>query len=266
MKPSHENYAEGLGYRLLRRLIVIGLILALIAGCALIAIALSQIYFALNAAAPATPTQVAIIPTLTPTATQTARSATYTPYPTRPAMTMTPALTATPHDIALTNLSPDEERMVRDGINLLKSCAPPMYDYVRSHIQMVTRGDDTSGTPMIAYQYTGRSIVYLPRSGTINDPRHYVDSLRTFVAAIVLVHQARLIELGRDATAPDAYGFTLPLFGPCRPNDIGDATTQHDWRTGPNQFVLYYDFRRYTEWRASLPYPGEPPPDITMPP
>jgi len=202
-------------------------------------------------------------PTITPSSTPT-RTATRAPTSTRtitrtlvPRLTPTITATVLPRDIELKNLNAEEERMMRDGIQLLKSCAPATYSYVRSHVRQVTRGTPVPGLPNAsAYVSRGEPIVYLPDDGAINNPKRYQDSVRTFVAAILLAHEARHIELGRATTEPDAYAFTLPLFEPCKPNDIGPAICYSDTLCTNS----YAAFRRYTEWRASLPYPGEPTP------
>ncbi|MDE3088816.1 MAG: hypothetical protein KGJ80_05480 [Chloroflexota bacterium] len=169
-----------------------------------------------------------------------------------------PTATATPHDILFVNLHPEEERMLRDSLNLLKSCAPSLYDYVRSHVAVVTRGTPPENLPnasaFVQTRYSDPT-VYLPEKGAVDDPGKYIDSMRTFVAAVLLVHEARHIELGKDTTEPDAYRFELQVFVPaCKPNDIGDSP-----------YTVYEMLRRYAEWRASLPYPGEPPPGVKPP-
>ena len=195
-----------------------------------------------------------------------------------PQLALTP--TRVPTDIQIQGLSQDEERMIKDGIQLLKGCAPSMYNYVRTHVDTVTRGSNVPDTN--AYVNGGAPVVYLPADGSINDPNHYTDSMRTFVAAIVLVHEARHLEMGTGSTEPDAYRYTLPLFGndKCVPNDIGaltvipggdidigDGTVFHDEPRDsfPKSYCSFYVLRKYTEWRAGLPYPKEPP-SYAMPP
>ena len=172
-----------------------------------------------------------------------------------PRLTPTITLTPFPREIELKNLNTEEERMVRDSIQLIKSCAPPMYNYVRSYIRQVTRGNPVPSLPNAsAYVRRGEPIVYLPENGAINDPKRYQDSTRTFVAAILLVHEARHIEQGQATTEPDAYGFTLPWFEPCKPNDIGPSYCSTDFICSTS----YASFQKYVQWRASLPYDGEP--------
>ncbi|MBI3535974.1 MAG: hypothetical protein HY070_00190 [Chloroflexi bacterium] len=152
------------------------------------------------------------------------------------------------------DLNAEERRMIQDGLNLLQACAPNLFNYVRTFITEIQRGKDLRNAT--GYVYTGSSIVYLPQSGSINDPIHYKDSMRTFVAATLFVHEARHIERGEATTEPDAYQFELQVFIPaCKPNDIGDA-----WNS------QYEQLKHYVSWRASLPYPGEPPRNVTPPP
>ncbi len=215
----------------------------------------------------ATPT--ASVATHTKTATPTQR-------PTR-ILSPTPTLTRMPRDISILGLSEDEERTIKDAVDLLGFCAPPLDDYVRTHIDMVTRGNKFSDAN--AYVDAGRPIVYLPDASSLNDPRQYSDALRTFVAAVVLVHEARHLELGSATTEPDAYRFTLPLFDNprCIPNDIGTATIpqntkvkEWDYVGGtteqmPKSYCPFFILHSYTRWRASLPYAKEPPASVRPP-
>ncbi|MBI3912927.1 MAG: hypothetical protein HY327_01830 [Chloroflexi bacterium] len=197
-----------------------------------------------------TPTPIA---TLTPLSSQTlvptrARLSTPTSNPTR-----TPTR-ASGEILIGSDLNSEERRMIQDGLNLLKACAPHLFTYVRTHVSEVQRGREFRNAT--GYVFTGSSIVYLPSSGSVNDPTHYKDSMRTFVAATVLVHEARHIAMGPATTEPDAYQFELQVYVPaCKPNDIGDA-----WNS------QYEQLKHYVSWRASLSYPGEPPRNITPPP
>ncbi len=225
---------------------------------------------------PATPTATPPLPTPNTAATEAKFAkkifATLTAsVPTR-VITATPTRTRVPRDISIIGLAEDEERTVKDAVDLLWYCERPMYDYVRTHIDTVTRGNKLSDAN--AYVAAGRPIVYLPESSSLNDPRRYSDALRTFVAAVALVHEARHIELGSASTEPDAYRLTLPLFENkrCVPNDIGTVTiTQYNYEVGedvyvsgsyedmPKSYCSFYILHSYTKWRASLPYPQEPP-------
>ncbi len=196
-----------------------------------------------------------VAPTLSPVPIAT-RAFTRTPR-LSPTPTLMPSRTPTraPSDLVIgDDLNAEEQRMIQDGINLLKACASPLYDHVRAYVTEVHRGNALRGAT--GYVRTGSSIVYLPESGSINDPIHYRDSMRTFVAAALLVHEARHIQVGATTTEPDAYSYELQVFTPaCKPNDIGD-----DWNT------QYEQLKHYVNWRASLPYPDEPPRNITPPP
>ncbi len=192
-------------------------------------------------------------PTITPARTQT-----FTPTRARtptPNITLTRTPTRKPSEIVLSpELNSEERRMIQDGLNLLKSCASPLSDYVRTHITEIQRGRNIRNAT--GYVVTGSSIVYLPETGSINDPKSYKDSMRTFVAATLLVHEARHIEIGKETTEPDAYHFELQVYTPaCKPNDIGNA-----WNS------QYEQLKHYVVWRASLPYPGEPPRNVSPPP
>jgi hypothetical protein len=164
-----------------------------------------------------------------------------------PNRTATPA----PGEIVLgDDLSPDERRMILDGLQHLKNCVPPLYDYVRTYVREIHRGS-IANDKVDAWVRTGTPIVYLPEKGSVNSPERYTDSMRTFSAAALLVHEARHLEMGKKTTEPDAYRFELQVFVPqCKPNDIGNSP----WN-------LYIGMRQYVEWRASLPFPGEPPED-----
>ncbi len=156
--------------------------------------------------------------------------------------------------IRLSNqLSADEKRMLVDGLEHLQNCAPPLYEHVRTQVKEIRRGQ--FGEQWGAYVRAGKPIVFLPALGAVNNPARFKDSMRTFAAAAFLVHESRHIEMGKQSTEPDAYRFELGVFTPsCKPNDI---------ENGP--WTDYESMRRYAEWRASLPYPGEPPPEVIPP-
>ncbi len=147
-------------------------------------------------------------------------------------------------------LTAGEKRMIADGLEHLKHCAPDLYEQVRTQVKEIRRGE--YGDRFGAYVRIGKPIVFLPVEGAVNSPSRFKDSMRTFAAAAYLVHESRHIEMGRSSTEPDAYRFELQVFTPsCKPNDIENGPwTDYDW------------MRRYAEWRASLPYPGEPPADV----
>ncbi len=218
----------------------------------------------------ATPT--ASLPTHTNTASPTRIPTRYS--------SPTPTVTRASRDLSVLGLSADEERTVTDAVDLLGFCAPPLNDYVRSHIDTVTRGNKFSDAN--AYVDAGRPIVYLPDASSLLDPRQYSDALRTFVAAVALVHEARHLELGKASTEPDAYGFTLPLFDNprCVPNDIGTFTIPQntgqidpfDWNyiggtneQMPRSYCPFFILHSYTRWRANLPYRLEPPAGVHPP-
>lgn len=136
--------------------------------------------------------------------------------------------TAPPRDFALGDtLAPDERISIQAGMALLDRCAPSLYDYVRSHITLVTRGDAFSPTEVIGYVRQGESTIYLPK-GTILGDTSYPESARAFLTAANLVHEARHVEMGRDSTEPDAYRFELRVFVPaCYPGDIDAAALNH---------------------------------------
>jgi hypothetical protein len=135
-----------------------------------------------------------------------------------------PTPSAAPHDIKLSNtLTIEEQQAVHAALGLLHRCAPPLDDYVRSHITLVTRGNNFTAKEVIGYIRRGESTVYLPK-GTILGDRAYPDSVRALLTAANLVHEARHVEMGSDSTEPDAYRFELQVFVPaCYPGDIDRA-------------------------------------------
>lgn len=190
------------------------------------------------------PTSAPPLPTATPTRKPTLviRDCRTSPYP------------ACSHDVYLADdLNSEERRMLSDGLEHLKNCAPDLYTFVQANVREVHRGAPVRDFD--AWIRTGEPFVYLPEKGTINDPGRYIDSMRTFMSAAILVHEARHIERGAQTTEPDAYRFELQVFTPrCKPNDIGDYP-----------YSRYDGIRRYAEWRASLPYKGEPPDNVIPP-
>lgn len=188
--------------------------------------------------------------------------------------------TRSPRDVTIQGLSQGETQTIKDAMDLLQGCSPTMFNYVRSHVDTVTRGNKVPDAN--AYIASGSRVVYLPQDGSINDPNRYTDSMRTFVAAIALVHESRHVEMGDSSTEPDAYKYTLPLFenDKCVPNDIGALTVipggvYEEWNgvtlpygprdSFPKSYCPYYILRKYTEWRAALSYPKEPPSWIKPP-
>jgi len=145
-----------------------------------------------------------------------------------------PTPTAVPHDLAVSStLTTEEQQAIHAALGLLHGCAPPLYDYVRSHITLVTRGDAFTAKEVIGYIRQGESTVYLPR-GTILGDRTYPDSVRALLTAANLVHEARHVEMGRESTEPDAYRFELQVFVPaCYPSDIDPVALNHY-----RQFIL----------------------------
>ena len=133
-----------------------------------------------------------------------------------------------PHELALSNtLTTEERHSIQAALDLLNHCAPSLYDHVRSHITLVTRGDAFSSAEVIGYIRQGDSTIYLPE-GTILGDRTYSESAREFLAAANLVHEARHVEMGRSSTEPDAYRFELKVFVPeCYPGDIDAAALNH---------------------------------------
>ena len=166
----------------------------------------------------ATPT---ITDTPTPTATPTVPAFMWTSTATRATIAAPATATLTPHDIVLDkSLTEEEKRMERDGLQQLKNCAPQLYSYVRSHVELITRGTRFDSKEAIGYVLSGEATIYLP-AGTILGDNKYIDSARTFLAAANLVHEANHIALGRSATEPDAYRMELQVYVPaCYPNDF----------------------------------------------
>jgi hypothetical protein len=139
-------------------------------------------------------------------------------------LTHTPTPAASPHDLQLGNtLTTEEQQAVQAALGLLHRCAPPLDDYVRSHVTRVIRGDAFASKEVIGYIRQGESTIYLPK-GTILGDTSYPASVRVLLAAANLVHEARHVEMGRDSTEPDAYRFELQVFVPaCYPDDIDPA-------------------------------------------
>lgn len=163
-----------------------------------------------------------------------------------------PTIAPVPADILVDpSLTSEEQRMIADGIAHLRQCAPNLYDYVRANIREVKRGTENRPNA-IFYTYPGKPTVFLPKTSMVGYPERAIDSIRTFMVAESLVHEARHLALGINSTEPDAYRFALQVFTPqCIPNDIEPG--ELDPR------------RRYLEWRASLSYSGDPPPDEIPP-
>ena len=140
----------------------------------------------------------------------------------RPISTISPPTpTQLPQDIILDkSLTEEEKRMERDGLQQLKNCAPQLYNYVRSHVRLITRGNGPGAKDAIAYVLRGGDTLYLP-AGTLLADNQYNDSERTFLTAANLVHEANHIALGLDATESEAYRMELQVYVPaCYPNDM----------------------------------------------
>lgn len=139
-----------------------------------------------------------------------------------------PTPTPLPHDFELSStLTTEERNSIQAALALLDRCVPSLYDYVRSHITLVTRGDAFPSAEVIGYIRQGESTIYLPK-GTILGDTSYPESARALLTAANLVHEARHVEMGRDSTEPDAYRFELQVFVPaCYPGDIDPAALNH---------------------------------------
>ena len=139
-----------------------------------------------------------------------------------------PTPTTVPHDFKLSDtLTTVERQSLQAALGLLHRCAPPLDDYVRSHITLVTRGDAFAGKDVVGYVRQGESTIYLPK-GTVLGDTTFPGSARALLTAANLVHEARHVEMGRDSTEPDAYRFELQVFVPaCYPGDIDPAALDH---------------------------------------
>ena len=133
----------------------------------------------------------------------------------------TPTVTPVPRDIVLSDtLTAQEQRAIRDALELLRNCAPYLYSYVRSYIRLITRGDMFASKEVIGYIQQGETTLYLPK-GTILGDNAFRDSVRALLTAANMVHEARHIEMGRESTEPDAYRFELQVFvSACYPPDV----------------------------------------------
>jgi len=254
--------------------------------CLLLALIVTQVLpdtvsIAIYTATPiqtATPTATAMpTATATPIATPTDMpSPTNTLWvPTRhltPSAAPTPTITPTsiPRDIVLADsLTSEEKRIERDGLQLLKKCVPFLYDYVRSHVRTIARGDHFSSQDVIGYTTTGLTTLYLP-AGTIVGDSAYLDSIRTFVAAANLVHEARHIEEGWDTTEASAYRFELQVYVPaCYPNDVDWSIFESNRQSVEAEAQAQDDIARAklmatataraARTPAATPYPSTPP-------
>ncbi len=133
-----------------------------------------------------------------------------------PTATRTPK----PSDIQVSGFDQDQAKMVRGGLDYLKSCKPATYDYVRTQVDVVALGEDRSGT--LYYFDYGQPNVYIPPKSDVFDVYRYQDTTRRFATAVVLVHAAKRLELGDDAGISEASKFALEVFDACKPKETND--------------------------------------------
>lgn len=192
--------------------------------------------------------------TLTPTITNTPRpagavaigsAATVPPLlaerPPRPTPGPTP--TRSPSEIRITGFDEPMDKLVHEGLDVLRTCEPSVYTYIQSQVEEITTGWGGQN-PYYSVSHSGR-IVYIAIE-SVSAWAWYPDSLRRFIVLTVVAHGARRLDLGPGAAVSDVNSFVLPLFDRCKPNDIGDEGNAWN-RQGANPYWLFLRFRRWFE-------------------
>ncbi len=159
-----------------------------------------------------------------------------------PSTSPTATPTRRPSDIQITGFDGDQEKMVRAGMEYLKSCKPATYDYARTQLDVVTLGEDRAGT--LYYFVYGQPNIFIPAKSDVFDIYRYQETSRRFATAVVLVHAAKRLELGDDAGLSEASRFALAFYDACKPKETS---------TDPNANWLNQALR---DWLEEMAAPG----------
>ncbi len=156
----------------------------------------------------------------------------------------TPTVTRTPRpaELQFTGFDEAQGKLVRGGLEYLKSCKSSSYDYVRSQLDEIALGDDRAGT--LYYFDYGQPVVYVPPKSDVFDAYRYPETSRLFATAVVLVHAAKRLELGDDSGLSQASQYALALFDSCKPKETS---------ADPSAGWLQQVFR---EWLEEMAAPG----------